>query len=343
MRRLRAWSLAAVVLVAAVCAPPPRVLAAASPAGPQLLQEFNALDARLSAAERKLDALAQQRREQSQRLSASRSARAGATLRLRRARAALGMRLGVLARRQLALRYRISSGAKSVSEFVDDHRLLAAVARYDHALWSDVARAKSDLDDAISQQQQAQQALAQMTQHRRRVRDELAMQRRRRAEMLVSLKKEDGSAKGFLQALVQDQAESRVAAALPLAWPAPGNIKKRFGQKVELSFGTTTQHNGVDIAAAAGTRVRAVAPGEVVWAQWLKGFGQVVIVAHAQGVHSVLAHLSKIHVRRGQSVGQGDTVGLVGDSGSTRGTVLYFEVRQNGVPQDPLSFVQAGT
>ena len=125
-----------------------------------------------------------------------------------------------------------------------------------------------------------------------------------------------------------------------LPWPASGPVRVAFGQRIELAFGTVTSHNGWDIAADAGAPVQAVAAGQVVYAGWLRGYGQMVIIDHGGGYHSVAAHLASVDTQVGESVTPGVQIGTVGDTGSERGTVLYFEIRYQGKPVDPREWLR---
>ena len=122
-----------------------------------------------------------------------------------------------------------------------------------------------------------------------------------------------------------------------LPWPVEGDVVGRFGPERHPRFGTTTLNNGVDIAAAAGTGVRAVARGRVDFtSDDFAAFGQVVVVNHGSGYYTLYGHLSEILVRQGQEVPAGQVIGRVGDSGtSLKGTVLHFEVRNGGTALDP--------
>jgi septal ring factor EnvC (AmiA/AmiB activator) len=122
-----------------------------------------------------------------------------------------------------------------------------------------------------------------------------------------------------------------------LDWPVEGGVVGRFGPERHPRFGTTTLNNGIDITAAAGTPVRAVARGRVDFtSDDFAAFGQVVVVNHGGGYYTLYGHLSEILVRQGQEVAAGLTIGRVGDSGtSLKGTVLHFEVRQGGSALDP--------
>ena len=96
-------------------------------------------------------------------------------------------------------------------------------------------------------------------------------------------------------------------------------------------------HTGVDYAAPTGTPVRTVGDGVVEFAGVQNGYGNVVFVQHRNGQSTVYAHLSKVNVKRGQSVLQGQNIGLVGSTGWATGPHLHFEFRVNGKFQDPLT------
>ncbi|MGB8932678.1 MAG: peptidoglycan DD-metalloendopeptidase family protein, partial [Anaeromyxobacteraceae bacterium] len=117
--------------------------------------------------------------------------------------------------------------------------------------------------------------------------------------------------------------------------PAAGTVTVGFGRVVNPRFNTVTVQNGVDIGAASGAPVRAVAPGRVVHAGWFKGYGNIVIIDHGDGYHTLVAHLASMRTAMGESVSPGDVIGTVGDSGSLKGPYLYFEIRQRGRPVDP--------
>lgn len=99
-------------------------------------------------------------------------------------------------------------------------------------------------------------------------------------------------------------------------------------------------HLGTDFAAPTGTPARTVGDGVVSFAGVQGGYGNVVFIKHRNGHETVYAHLSRINVRVGQNVGQGDTIGLVGATGWATGPHLHFEFRVNGVHQDPMTIAR---
>jgi peptidoglycan hydrolase-like protein with peptidoglycan-binding domain len=117
-----------------------------------------------------------------------------------------------------------------------------------------------------------------------------------------------------------------------LAWPMRAPIGDLFGPRGRAF------HAGIDLPAPARTPVAAASAGCVVWAGWRRGgWGKLVTVAHARGVRSMYAHLSRIDVRVGECIPAGLRVGLVGSTGHATGPHLHFELRLRGAAIDPLT------
>jgi murein DD-endopeptidase MepM/ murein hydrolase activator NlpD len=121
--------------------------------------------------------------------------------------------------------------------------------------------------------------------------------------------------------------------AAGFVWPVNGPVVSGFG----LRWGR--MHEGIDIGAGYGTPIRAAAPGRVIYAGWMSGYGNLVAIDHGGGVSTAYGHQSSIAVGNGQVVSQGQTIGYVGCTGHCFGPHLHFEVRINGSPVDPLGYL----
>jgi len=117
-------------------------------------------------------------------------------------------------------------------------------------------------------------------------------------------------------------------------------VSSGFKMRFHPILQTWRAHLGVDYAAPKGTPVRSVGDGVVDFAGVQNGFGNVVIVKHRNNNTTVYAHLSRIGVKRGQSVGQGQNIGAVGATGWATGPHLHFEFRVNGMHKDPLTIAR---
>jgi septal ring factor EnvC (AmiA/AmiB activator) len=120
-----------------------------------------------------------------------------------------------------------------------------------------------------------------------------------------------------------------------LALPARGEIAVRFGRHKHPEFNSFTVSNGITIAAPAGSDIRSVYDGQVIFADYFKGYGNMLIVDHGGGYFSLYAHASRITKKVGATVSRNDVVASVGDVDSPRGPQLYFEIRYQGKPVDP--------
>ena len=115
-----------------------------------------------------------------------------------------------------------------------------------------------------------------------------------------------------------------------------GRLSSRFGSRSAPTKGASTNHKGVDWAVPIGTAVVASNAGTVTKAGWASGYGYAVYIKHADGRETRYAHLSKVLVKAGQTVSQGQRIALSGNTGRSTGPHLHFEIRINGVAVDPL-------
>jgi len=143
--------------------------------------------------------------------------------------------------------------------------------------------------------------------------------------------------------LRNDRLPAKLTEAVPfedlkgrLALPVRGELANRYGSP--RSDGGLTWR-GLFIAAKAGEEVRAVAPGRVVFADWLRGFGNLLILDHGDGYMSLYGYNETLYKQVGQSIAGGDVVAAVGNSGGSADSGLYFEMRHLGKPFDPLTWV----
>lgn len=123
-------------------------------------------------------------------------------------------------------------------------------------------------------------------------------------------------------------------------WPVAGRVASGFGMRFHPILGYMRMHTGLDIVAPSGTIVKAADGGEIIQAGYDGGYGNSIVVYHGGGYATWYAHLSRILVSVGQTVGRGEVIGLVGATGLATGPHLHFEVRINGAAQNPLGFLQ---
>jgi septal ring factor EnvC (AmiA/AmiB activator) len=163
-------------------------------------------------------------------------------------------------------------------------------------------------------------------------------------------------ASNHLQALI-DNLESGITAEAPprprplgepfsaskgkLAFPVQGEIITHFGEHEDPVFATVSFNKGIEIVAKMGSPIKAVLDGRVIYADWFKGYGNIIIIDHGEGYYTLSGHASELFKKMGEQVSAEEPIGLVGDSGSLKGTNLYFEIRHHGRPLNPLDWLQS--
>jgi septal ring factor EnvC (AmiA/AmiB activator) len=135
-----------------------------------------------------------------------------------------------------------------------------------------------------------------------------------------------------------EQEKSLFAYGKPKYETLKGKLNPPVQGKV-ISFFKERGQNGIEIKAPIGTEIKAVLSGKILYADWFKGFGNVVIIDHGDHTFTVSAYCSQLLKKVGDIISQGDTIALVGSAGSLKGPCLYFEIRHRGRPQDPLNWI----
>jgi septal ring factor EnvC (AmiA/AmiB activator) len=124
-----------------------------------------------------------------------------------------------------------------------------------------------------------------------------------------------------------------------LAWPLSGTLVSTYGKIKHPLFNTYTFNKGIGIGAPAGSDFRVIEGGEVLYADWFKGYGNLLIVDHGDSYYSLYAHASELLVRVGDRVKRQQVVGRTGEGGALNGPALYFEIRHHGKPENPLEWL----
>jgi murein DD-endopeptidase MepM/ murein hydrolase activator NlpD len=140
-----------------------------------------------------------------------------------------------------------------------------------------------------------------------------------------------------IQGFLNDQRS--LLASKPKGLPAHGWLTSGFGMRNSPFTGKRKMHEGLDIAARTGTPVIATGDGIVSRAETAPGYGKLVVIDHGYGYRTYYAHNSKLHVKVGQRVKRGDLIAAVGNTGSSTGSHLHYEVRLNGLPVNPRNFL----
>lgn len=190
----------------------------------------------------------------------------------------------------------------------------------------------------LDQQQQAKQLTAEQHQ-RQQTLQELQRTLTSKGAQLEQLQIEEASLKHVIDAALKAMKHSPAMDGLArdkgrLNWPTKGRITHKFGSQ---RSGVVTW-KGVVISAPEGNNIRAIAGGKVIYADWLRGFGMVIVIDHGKGYMSLYGHAQALLKSAGDTVSKGQAIALVGRSGGQSQAGLYFEVRHKGQAINPAKY-----
>jgi murein DD-endopeptidase MepM/ murein hydrolase activator NlpD len=251
---------------------------------------------------------------------------------------------------------------------------LNRIGRQDERIASSLAGARTELEDTRAATEEARRGaarsaalIASRTEEQRATRDRIASSRdalvaveRDKKRALAAVKEDRAAFVAEADSLAAESAAlaARIAAAQAaaaqsastaqrasssgsappassgaLGWPVAGPVTSGFGSR----WGK--MHEGIDIGVGVGTPVHAAAAGTVIYAGWMSGYGNLVVIDHGNGLSTAYAHNSQLIVAQGASVGKGFVIALSGNTGHSTGPHVHFEVRVNGAPVDPLGYL----
>lgn len=250
--------------------------------------------------------------------------------------------------------------AKDYQELIKRSRLISYIAHHDSRLMDNFIREIKTLNDKKQRMDALQKELKYSKIKVLNKTKEIKTERQKKDELLASVKSkrssyeamvkelEDSSKnlRDMIKKLEEEKAASRfmgkgfgqLKGRLP--WPVVGKVLVPFGRQKDPSFDIATFKKGIEIEADLGAAVLAVDGGRVVFADWFKGYGLLVIIDHGQGFHSLYANLSEIFHKSGDIIKRRQSVGKAGESGLLNVPAVYFEIRYKGKPVDPLKWLR---
>ncbi len=127
-----------------------------------------------------------------------------------------------------------------------------------------------------------------------------------------------------------------------LVFPVKGQVVSRFGPSQSGDYKAFTFQKGIDIRVERGEPVRSVFKGEIMFADWLKGYGNLLIINHGDNYYTLYAHVEEMFKKKGERVDTGEVIATAGDTGSMTGLCLHFEIRHHGKPLNPMDWLEKG-
>jgi murein DD-endopeptidase MepM/ murein hydrolase activator NlpD len=237
-------------------------------------------------------------------------------------------------------------------DFITRSYLVTTVVEQDLALYHRVAAERQErqyvqaslvahqeqLSEAKEQWATDQRETARLANERRQLLDRVRSERQSQEAAIRELEAESARITEIIRQSAVGGARGPVMTLRngALLWPVPGRVSSGYGWRIHPIFGIREFHTGIDIAAPYATPIQAVLDGTVLFSGWMRGYGMLVILDHGGGLTTTYSHLSASLVHVGDRVARGATIARIGSTGWSTGPHLFFEVREEGRPVDPL-------
>ena len=242
-------------------------------------------------------------------------------------------------------------GAKDFNDLMTRMDFLKRIIRRDYNLVTEVAAVKDQLELAQAELEKDRETQAEQESRAHKARLDMEEMVGRQQALIERLKTDKAlidqqyeelmAASRQVGAMIRERGDGGVQAsgAGAMIWPISGPVTSEFGWRVHPITGSQRFHSGVDIGGDYGQSVHAAQSGTVEYAGWISGYGNAVIINHGGGITTLYGHNQSLAVSEGQSVSQGQTIAYCGSTGNSTGPHCHFEVRRNGEPVSPYSYL----
>lgn len=247
--------------------------------------------------------------------------------------------------------------AEDISQMMRVWKYLENLTRYEHEVLAGYRANLKALDEKSEKLRMLKAELEKNTEKVRTKENEIGEKKREKELILSSVRNEKTARQKMLSELKEtakrlldiiressrtDDYSAKGFGPLKgrLPWPSEGRVAIAYGSQKDPQFDTPVFRNGIHIQTDAAADTRSIYAGKVIFAEWFKGFGQLVIVNHGNGYHTLYGNLSEIFSSVGDIIKENQIIGKVGTSGILNAPGLYFEIRYKGKPLDPVQWLK---
>ena len=326
-----------------------------------LVEQLDSVDRDLSLTRAQLTTLKKEHQAAGRKVEETQARTRALSQKIEKGQAYAGQRLKALYQARLMGRLNMGGSSASIFDFMLQQHALGRILDADIELIRAQTRdldALASLENQLTREVERRSALVEEQQKLLRKK---AQESRLKQRLLKTVQQEKQTTEALVFRLREsarklDQQTRFAPAALSApspgsrfeAWkgkltpPVKGKVVSRFGQRKPGPYNSFTFQSGIDIKIERGEPVRSVFKGEVIYSDWLLGYGNLIIIHHGDNYYSLYAHVQHVFKKKGDSVDIGETIATAGDTGFLKGTCLHFEIRHHGKAVNPLEWLKIG-
>jgi septal ring factor EnvC (AmiA/AmiB activator) len=261
-------------------------------------------------------------------------------------------------------KFHILASAESLHESLQRKTAIERILTYDQKVIKALVDNQSSLKKVHAQLESHRDAKRQRAAEYRKQIERMANERAERTVLLARVRKEKSAQLLAIDSLTEaarnldrkiNNLSTQLTAPTPnessgrepfqaykglLKMPVKGNIISLFGKFKNARFNTLNFRSGIEIQTEKGEPIQAVYGGKILYADWFKGYGNMIIIDHGDNYYTVYGHIEEAFKTAGDVVEAGEVMATAGDTGSINGPKLYFEIRHHGKPLDPMQWLE---
>ncbi len=260
-------------------------------------------------------------------------------------------------------KFHVLASAENLQELLQRQKAIELILAQDNKVIRDLIENRREFDIVRSRLETHRNEKRRRADTYQKQINRVATERNQRSKLLAYVRKEKSAQLAAIESLkqaAQDLDEKikmlGTSSAVPddyrtdesfgsykglLKLPVKGKIVSLFGEFKNTRYQVLNFRSGIEIQTEIGEPIQAVFAGKVLYADWFKGYGNMIIIDHGDSYYTVYAHLEDAFKSKGDSVEAGEVIATVGDTGSISGPMLYFEVRHHGEPLDPMQWLES--
>jgi len=329
-----------------------------------IIHRLNQVDLMLNQSRKRIYALGREMTRIEKKITATTMASEGLKQKIKTNEQYVASRMVALYKLNWLGKFHILASAESLHESLQRKTAIERILTYDQKVIKALVDNQSSLKKVHSQLESHRDAKRQRAAEYQKQIERMANERAERTVLLARVRKEKSAQLLAIDSLTEaarnldrkiDNLSTQLTAPAPnessgrepfqaykglLKTPVKGNIISLFGKFKNTRFNTLNFRSGIEIQTERGEPIQAVYGGKILYADWFKGYGNMIIIDHGDNYYTVYGHIEETFKTAGDVVEAGEVMATAGDTGSINGPKLYFEIRHHGKPLDPMQWLE---